>query len=133
MDARRWQVSEHTCVLASAFSGSFCVACHESAHLRASGRELFVIGVDGVFRLGADVTPNEAAEGLAACFNGLADRYRLEGAAALGGLIGMALAIQENGPRLVERYYWTSEFHGRVAGAHEGTDLEWCGVCRDSR
>lgn len=71
--------------------------------------------------------------------------YR-EGAAACTGLILMALAIQDNGPRVVERSYWTrvdtvemydcfcpgcgAYLKNRKAGEDEGTDREWCGVCR---
>ena len=76
-------------------------------------------------------------------------QVRAEGAAVAFGIIGMAEAIRENGPRIVERHYWTSSLDGaclydcrcpgcgcqmkcRTAGVHEGTDLEWCGACRDS-
>lgn len=65
------------------------------------------------------------------------------------GVMGMADAIRENAPFVVDREYWTSGIDGRryytchcpgcgamlkrrEAGVHEGTDLEWCGVCRDS-
>jgi hypothetical protein len=71
--------------------------------------------------------------------------YR-EGGAAAAGLLLMALAIQKNAPRVVERRYWTSEINGakyydcdcrgcgvclkaRDAGIDEGTDYEWCGAC----
>lgn len=69
------------------------------------------------------------------------------GAAVAFGLIGMAEAIRENAPRVVERTYWTSEIGGTryydcpcpgcgvhmkalTPGFHEGTDSEYCGVCR---
>lgn len=69
------------------------------------------------------------------------------GGATLGGLLLMALAIQANAPRVVEREYWTSDLDGtpyyncfctggcgaylkaRQAGVDEGTDYEWCGEC----
>lgn len=64
-------------------------------------------------------------------------------------LVGMGLAIQANAPRLVERSYWTSDIDGAryydcgcpgegcgvhmkrcKAGEDEGTDNEYCGLCR---
>ena len=69
------------------------------------------------------------------------------GAAVAFGLVGMFEALRRTAPRIVERYYWTSELDGtkhydchcpgcgvlmkaRDAGLDEGTDDEWCGVCR---
>jgi hypothetical protein len=69
------------------------------------------------------------------------------GAGWMAAIITMALAIQDNHPPIIERSYWTSEISGirgyscrcpgcgvwlkgRVPGLHEGTDEEWCGVCR---
>jgi hypothetical protein len=70
-----------------------------------------------------------------------------EGAAVAFGIIGMAEAIRQNAPLVVERSYWTSERDGKLyydafcpgcgactegweAGVDEGTDAEWCGACR---
>jgi hypothetical protein len=72
---------------------------------------------------------------------------RQEGAAVAFGIIGMFDAIRKNGPRIVERCYWTLAVSGervytchcpgcgaymknRKAGRDEGTDNEWCGACR---
>lgn len=68
------------------------------------------------------------------------------GAAVAFGLVGMALAIRKNAPRLVTREYWTRvdgkllytcfcpgcgcQMKNRVAGEDEGTIYEWCGACR---
>lgn len=74
------------------------------------------------------------------------DKAYAYGAAVAFGIIGMAEAIQRNGPRIVERSYWTSEIDGRDyytchcpgCGVQlkrrepgmEGTSNEWCGMCR---
>lgn len=100
------------------------------------------MNLDGVVRVSA------ALEDLYPCdpsgFEGF-----VNGAAVAFGLIGMAEAIGLNAPLVVERDYWTSEINGaayydcfcpgcgvrlkfREPGVHEGTDLEWCGACRDS-
>lgn len=70
------------------------------------------------------------------------------GAAVAFGLMGMALAIQKNGPKLVERSYWETDDGTKYydthcpdcgcymknldAGKDEGTDNEFCGICRYS-
>ena len=62
-------------------------------------------------------------------------------------VVAMFEAIRAHAPRIVERSYWTSEIDGRSlydckcpgcgvrmksreAGLDEGTDAEWCGLCR---
>lgn len=73
------------------------------------------------------------------------DAFR-RGAALAFGVIGMAEAIRKNAPRLVERTYWSGVdgtlyydcccpgcgvlMKARDANEDEGTDNEWCGVCR---
>lgn len=75
------------------------------------------------------------------------EEAREEGAAVAFGVVGMGEAIRQNAPRLVERYYWTSERDGQryydcfcpgcgvqikglIADKWEGTDYEWCGWCK---
>jgi hypothetical protein len=66
------------------------------------------------------------------------------GARWLAAVVGMAMAVQKNAPRLVERRYWETDpryydcwcpgcgayMKMRDAGVDEGTDYEWCGSCR---
>jgi hypothetical protein len=90
---------------------------------------------------------DEAIERYKSAKQGLYEIGYREGAAVAFGLMGMAAAIQKNGPRVVHREYWTSELDGkrwytcwcpgcgaymkwREAGVDEGTLSEWCGGCR---
>lgn len=74
-------------------------------------------------------------------------KSRAEGAAAGMGLLLMAMAIEKTHWRnivVVERRYWEggerydcfcpgcgAGLKARSAGVHEGTEVEWCGACRD--
>jgi hypothetical protein len=74
------------------------------------------------------------------------DRGYKDGASFAFGIIAMAQAIRDNPhtPLVVRREYWETDptkydcwcpgcgayMKGRTAGKDEGTDYEWCGVCR---